>query len=651
MIEIQQLSLRYGPKVLYDGISARLGDRDRIGLVGSNGSGKSTLLRVLLGRVETDGGRIDRTAGTTLGYLPQDGLEAHGQPVIDEVMQADRRTYELHALVDAATERLHTLDHESEAYRHELEHIGELERELEAREAHKLRARAEKVLSGLGFAERDMGRDCGEFSGGWQMRIALSKLLLAQPTFLLLDEPTNHLDLPSQRWLEQYLRTYPGGLVLISHDRAFLDELTNKTFALSRGKLVVYNGNYSFYEAEHAQRKAIALAQRESQERQMEKTQAFIDRFRAKATKARQVQSRIKAMEKVELVEIEDDEASVSFKFPPAPRCGATVMEIKDLHKAYGNLHLFKGFDLKIDKGDRLAVVGVNGAGKSTLARMMAGEEAMDRGTRELGHQAQISYFAQHQTEALQPDDNVVQAAMRGIPATEQQTRDVLGSFLFRGDEAFKPVKVLSGGEKNRLALARMLLQPANFFILDEPTNHLDMQSKRTLQQALRLYDGGFCIISHDRDFLDPIVQKVLEISPSGHRMFWGNVTEYLAKVEAEQAAANGLAPANNGKAPAAGSADNLSGKERRQREAEKRRVLQPLRQQVEKLEAEVERLDAAIAAWEEKMKDPAFFGRSDGLKEDMQAYEQTKRDQHNAMEAWENATAELEAAEAQWGD
>ncbi|MDP0500631.1 MAG: ABC-F family ATP-binding cassette domain-containing protein [Verrucomicrobiota bacterium JB022] len=647
MIEIQQLSLRYGPKALYDGISARLGDRDRIGLVGSNGSGKSTLLKVLLGKVDYDGGRIDRSQGTTLGYLPQDGLEAHGQPVLEEVMQADVRTYELQAEMHAASERLHELPHDSAPYHQTLEHIGEIERELEAREAHKLQARAEKVLSGLGFAPKDFVRDCGEFSGGWQMRIALSKLLLAQPTFLLLDEPTNHLDLPSQRWLEQYLRTYPGGLVLISHDRAFLDELTTKTFALSRGNLYVYNGNYSFYEAEHAQRKAVALAQRESQERQMEKTQAFIDRFRAKASKAAQVQSRIKAMDKIELVEIEDDEASVSFKFPPAPRCGATVLEIKGLHKAYGSLRLFEGFDLKIEKGERLAVVGVNGAGKSTLARMMAGDEPMDQGTRELGHQVQLSYFAQHQTESLDPNDNVVQAALRGLNATEQQARDVLGSFLFRGDEAFKPVRVLSGGEKNRLALARMLLQPANFFILDEPTNHLDMQSKRTLQQALRLYDGGFCIISHDRDFLDPIVQKVLEISPSGHRMFWGNVSEYLAKVEADQAAASAAAA---GKATSAAvPVDNLNAKERRQREAEKRRVLQPLRQNVERLEAEVERLDAAIATWEEKMKDAAFFSRSDGLKEDMQAYEQTKRDQQNAMEAWEFAQVELEEAEERW--
>ena len=639
MIDINSISLRYGSQVLFDRVSAHVSTRDRIGLAGRNGAGKTTFLRMLLGREHPQSGEIVVGNGMSVGYLPQDGLEAHGRPLIEEVERAEGDIHDLQAALDAAHQRAanHTSDPDHDEAREAWDVIHHLENELQRREAHKLRVRAEKVLSGLGFQPDDFEKDTGTFSGGWQMRIALAKLLLQRPDYLLLDEPTNHLDLPSQRWLEKLLLQYPGGLVLISHDRAFLDLLTRKTFYLRGGQLEVYAGNYSFFESESAHREEIRRARKAAQDRKIEKTQQFIDRFRYKASKASQVQSRIKELEKVDRIELRQDEAGIDFSFPPAPRSGQVLVDIQNLHKSFGPLHLFRDFSLKLERGQRMAVVGVNGAGKSTLARVLAGEESLDAGHRLVGEKTRIAYFAQHQTDQLDPNHTALESVLQTTTAEEQQARSLLGAFLFTGDAVFKPVSVLSGGEKNRLALARILLQPANLLILDEPTNHLDIHSKETLLRALQDYDGALFIISHDRSFLDPLVDRTLEISPRGHRLFWTNVSGYLEKTETEATSANGSGPADK----------SFSPKERRRLKAERIKALTPLRQKVRRCEEAVAALDREIADWEEKMKDPDFFSGRPGQKDDLQAYDSAKRKQARALEDWENAQQALEQAEA----
>ena len=648
MIEINDLSLRYGPQIVFDHVSAHISTSDRVGLAGRNGAGKTTFLKALLGQMETDGGHISVGKGMTLGYLPQDGITGGGKVLVDEVEAAETSIVHLQELLDESYSIVGEAaegkpDEMSEELSDAWETIHRVENELRIRESHRLRSRAEKILFGLGFQEKDLGRKTTEFSGGWVMRVALAKLLLQSPDYLLLDEPTNHLDLPSQRWLEKFLGAYKGGLVMISHDRAFLDLLTSKTFALSRGKLEIYAGNYSWFEKESRVRKEQLVARKASQDRQIEKTQEFINRFRAKATKATQVQSRIKQLDKVERIQLESEEHSVYFRFPPSPRSNQVLIELQGLKKAYGSISLFDGFDLKIERGQRLAVVGANGAGKSTLAKILAGEESIDAGERQIGDKTAMSYFAQHQTEMLDPRKNVLESALEISSASEQMARDVLGSFLFSGDAVYKPVSVLSGGEKNRLALARMLLKPANLIILDEPTNHLDIQSKAILRDALEKYDGSFLIISHDREFLDPLVTQTLEISPRGHRMFWCNVSDYLEKTEEEQ---NGLAGGDGNRSVGSGSERNP--KQLRKLKAERQKLINPLKREVERWEQAAVALEEAVLQWEERMKDPAFFSNRPDQKNDMQAYEKSKRDLEHVLEQWEKAQIDLEKLESE---
>lgn len=601
---------------------------------------------------DTDGGSVSVGKELSLGYLPQDGICGKGQLLLEELEASETSIQNLqsildesYALVGVAQET--DIDSMPEDISDAWETIHRVEDELRMRESHKLRSRAEKILFGLGFSQGDLTRVTTKFSGGWQMRIALAKLLLQNPDYLLLDEPTNHLDLPSQRWLENFLSGYHGGLVLISHDRAFLDLLTKKTFALSRGKLEIYAGNYSYFEVQSRLRKEQLVAQKEAQDRQIEKTQQFINRFRAKATKATQVQSRIKQLEKVELIELETDENAVFFRFPPSPRSNQTLVEVQNLDKAFGDIRLFEGFNLKIERGQRLAVVGANGAGKSTLARILAGEESLDAGSRTLGDKTKMSYFAQHQTDRLDPNHSVLESALSVGATSQQMARDILGSFLFSGDAVFKRVNVLSGGEKNRLALARMLLKPSNLIILDEPTNHLDIQSKSILQDALEQFDGSFLIISHDREFLDPLVNQTLEVSPNGHRMFWCNVSGYLEKTEIEQK----IASISKKTGSFQNQKSTRNPKLLRQQRVEQQKRLSPLKKKVQKWEQRSISLEEDILQWEERMKDPAFFSNRPDQKNDMQAYEKAKYNLELAMEEWETAQTELEHLEDEMKD
>jgi len=610
LLSLDHITIQFAGRTLFRDVSCVISPHDRIGLVGANGTGKTTLLKIISSQVAHNSGTLSKAKYVTVGYLPQDGVATAGKTLYEEAASAFEDVLDIQRQLEEAQANLQSLEPESLEHSETLELCGELQHKLEDLDAFRMRSKVERVLMGLGFSVDDFERKTEEFSGGWQMRIELAKLLLQEPSLLLLDEPTNHLDLESLQWLEEYLQNYHGAVILVSHDRAFLDNLCLKTFALSLGKMEYYAGNYSFYERERQKRRALRLSAFKNQQLQIKHTQEFIDRFRYKATKARQVQSRIKQLEKMERMEIEPEEEEIRFDFPPPPPSGRVVIELKKVAKSYGDLQVFAGLDYRIERGDRIAVVGVNGAGKSTLSRILAGVEPIDSGERIVGHNAVLSYFGQHQAEeldlskeALQIVDEVAEGEIR------KKLRMILGSFLFHGDDVFKRVAVLSGGEKSRLALAKMLLQPANFLILDEPTNHLDMKSIKVLHDALAQFEGTYLIVSHDRAFLDPIVNKVAEVHAGQVKIYHGNVSDYVYRKKQEREAAS-RAPEAAQSARAA--SHPLSERERKRVEAEHRqrlyRELKPLHERMEFLESEIERLEAQKTELEEKMSDPALY-------------------------------------------
>lgn len=641
MFTLADIKLQYGPRVLFNGVSATISARERIGLVGSNGAGKSTLLKILAGEQDFDSGTLTATKSATVGYLPQDGLETHGRALYAEVESAAEDILSLREKIQFADEKLQTLSPETPDYHETLEEISEIERRLEDANTASLRSRVEIILHGLGFSQSDMTRDTCEFSGGWQMRIALAKLLLRAPSLLLLDEPTNHLDIESQDWLEKWLASYHGAVVVVSHDRAFLDSVCGKIFALHSGQLETYNGNYSYFEKTSRERRENLRRMAKNQAIEIEKTEAFIERFRAKATKAAQVQSRIKQLEKIERIEFEDeDNSEIAFSFPPAPQSGQLVLELKNVEKNYGNCRVFKNVNLKIERGEKIAVVGVNGAGKSTLIRMLAGTEAPSAGARTEGVNVAVSYFAQHQAKELDPNIDVlttVNDAATGLGTT--RLRSLLGAFLFHGEDVFKPVRVLSGGEKNRLALARMLLRPFNCLILDEPTNHLDMRSKAVLARALKQYTGTFIIVSHDRDFLDPLVTKVFEVCGGNVRVFYGNVSDYLATTAEARAQERENFTSSANKSPDK-KANDL--RERRRANAERAKKLAPLRKKIADLETSIFELETEQSEIEAKMAEPNFFADAAAAKSTTTRYATVKEKIAENYALWEKLTDEL---------
>ena len=537
MITINQISHHFGKKTLFNKINTVIGARDRIALIGSNGSGKTTLLRMFMGELEAESGSVDKPDYVSIGYLPQDGISVSGKTLFKEAESAFGDVLELKKKIDQAEEQMVEMDTSEDAYYDLIDQMGEWEQQLEDHEPHKMKSRVERILMGMGFKATDFERDTGEFSGGWQMRIALAKLLLQNPSLIILDEPTNHLDILSQHWVEQYLKHYQGALIVISHDRAFLDEVTDRTLELRQGDLNSFKGNYSYYITETDKRLEILRKAYANQQKEIKEIKDWITRFRSNVKKASMVQSRIKSLNKMELVTIPRDEKKMFFRFPKSPPASAKVITITGLEKAYGDNVIFDGLDLRIDKGDRIAVVGVNGAGKSTLARIMAGIEPYQGGTVELGINTVLGYFAQSQAEELNPANTVLEEVeTAAIGNDDANPRGALGALLFSGDEALKKTSVLSGGEKNRVALAKMLMHPANCMILDEPTNHLDIKSKEVLQEAINLFEGTVILVSHDRSFLDGVVNKVLEVSPGSTRMLTCNVSEYIERIEQEAA-------------------------------------------------------------------------------------------------------------------
>jgi len=633
MIQLRNLKLQYGERFIFRDATATIGNKDRIGLVGSNGAGKTTLLKILADQEELDGGFVDKAKYVTIGYLPQDGIIAADRSLYEEVESAFENVLTLTAKIGEASTQLQSLNTESKDYHEILELIGTWERELENHDVEKLPSRIESVLQGLGFEQSDMERQTSEFSGGWQMRIALAKLLLASPSLLLLDEPTNHLDIISQRWLENYLKRYEGAILMVSHDRAFLDELCKQTFELTQGNLNVYQGGYSYFEEQSKIRKEQLIRSFKNQQKEIERTEKFIDRFRYKASKASQVQSRIKALDKVDRIEIETEENSIAFSFPPAPRSGQTIMELENLCKSYGDLKVIENATIRIERGDRLAVVGANGAGKSTLAKVIAAVEPFQSGIRKPGHNTVISYFAQHQAEELDPSYTVLETLERtNSGQNTTQLRSALGAFLFHGDDVFKKTSVLSGGERNRLALAKILTQQANFLILDEPTNHLDMRSQEALQRALENYEGAFIIVSHNRAFVDRIVNKTLEVRKDGLSLFPGNVSDYLRHLENLD---SGNRPkANTHSSQSSKSVSKISPKERRQKRAALVAELSPLKKRSLELEALISQLETSQELLETKMADPKFFKTGDA-REAMATHERDRIALEKNYEEW----------------
>jgi len=660
MLSLDHVTMQYGGRVLFDDVSVMIGPHDRLGLVGSNGAGKSTLLKIITGAVEPESGRVNKAHFVTAGYLPQDGIIASGSTLYREVESSFDSVMEVQRELDEVMEQLGTLDTESPEYAEAVEIYGELQHKLEELDAFRMKSKIETVLMGLGFGVEDFTRQTEEFSGGWQMRIALAKLLLQEPSLLLLDEPTNHLDIESLQWLEEYLQRYNGAVALVSHDRAFLDSLTTKTLSLSMGKAEFFHGNYSYFERESAVRKEQLLSAQKNQEKQMKHTQQFIDRFRYKASKASQVQSRIKMLEKIEKIETGDEEEEIDFHFPTPQASGVRVMELRNIAKRFGEHTVFHNLNYMIERGDRIAIVGVNGAGKSTFSRIVAGVEPPSGGERIPGHNVILSYFAQHQAEELDQSKEALEILDDvAVGAVRTKLRTILGTFLFHGDDVFKKVSVLSGGEKSRLALAKMLLLPANVLVMDEPTNHLDMRSKAILQRALQEYEGTMIIVSHDRAFLDPLVNKTLEISKNGVRTFLGNVSYYLEKKRSEQSAQRASTKSDKSGSVAESRAgarrdqpvrSAQAEKDRKRSEAELRQQLsaklKPLKERLARVEADIARREQRKEEIEKLMADPEFYRTGDEVKKVQAEFQENQKTLLASYDQWGKITQEIEAVQ-----
>ena len=600
MIQLSSAGKRFGHKLLFDGLDWLITSRDRVGLVGANGTGKSTLMKVLAGLETFDYGSISFAKGTSAGYLPQDGLSLSGRSVFAECLSVFSGLHALEKEMEDLTGRMSELDHSSADYAQVADRYHHIQHEFLTRDGYSIESRVGTVLSGLGFRKEDWPRQTEEFSGGWQMRIALAKLLLQQPNLLLLDEPTNHLDLEARNWLEEYLGNYPNAFVLISHDRYFLDVAVNKIAEIWNKKVYFYPGNYDKFLAQKTQRREQLEANYRNQRERIEQLEMFINRFRYQATKAKQVQSRIKELEKIERIALPEEERTIHFSFPQPKPSGRIVAEFNSVAKSYGEKEVFGNLNFLIERGDRIALVGVNGAGKSTLIKLLAGAEPLTGGEYKLGHNVLADYFAQDQYKELDTDARVFDDLGNLAPrSTETELRTLLGCFLFSSEEVFKRIGVLSGGERNRYALLRMLLHPANFLLLDEPTNHLDMRAKDVLLHALSGYTGTVVFVSHDRYFIDQLATRVFEVGDGRVEIFPGNYEDYLWRkqggaetlqktVVAETAATP--SPPSNGHQTASPAADG-------------KRLnpikLKQMKGQVKQLEFEIGRLESAIAVLE----------------------------------------------------
>jgi ATP-binding cassette subfamily F protein 3 len=601
MIQLQGAGKRFGHKLLFEDCDWLITPRERTGLVGGNGTGKTTILKILCGMESLDYGSISFTRGMTLGYLPQDGLALTGRTVFAEAMTVFAGLLEMEQELETLHHKLAELDPAGAEYGAVADRLHDIDSEFRNRDGYAIEAQVGTVLDGLGFRKEDWTRRTEEFSGGWQMRLALAKLLLEKPNLLLLDEPTNHLDLEARNWLETYLANYPHAYVLVSHDRYFLDVTVNRTVEIWNKRVQFYSGNYDSYLRQKDERRAQLEAAYRNQRERIEQLEAFINRFRYQATKARQVQSRIKELEKIERIEIPPDEQTIHFSFPQPKPSGRIVAEFKGVSKSYGSTFVFGDASFIIERGDRIALVGVNGAGKSTMIKLLAGAEPLTSGSYTLGHNALPDYFAQDQYKELNPQRRMIDDLSDAAPrSTQTQLRTLLGCFLFSDDDVFKQIGVLSGGERNRYALARMLLAPSNFLLLDEPTNHLDMRAKDVLLDSLSKYNGTVVFVSHDRYFIDKLATRIFEIEDGHVHVYPGNYEDYLWRKQGgpEAVMAQTLVPARGLEQSRDGAPSGLGAVKRvnPMKVQKMRDRLQEVEQQVAELESEIQQHETALA-------------------------------------------------------
>ncbi len=650
MIRLQDVRLAYRDKPIFAGISWLISDRSRVGLVGDNGVGKTTLLRAIQGSVALDGGSIEVSRSQRIGYLPQDLVELEPLPLMDTLKR--RSGHEaMERAVQASQERIAAGDHGREGFASLLDCFDAASEAFLLRDGYGFEARARRILKGLGFAPGDEARNCRDFSGGWKMRILLAVLLLSDPEIMLLDEPTNHLDTDSMEWLESYLRGYEGTLLAVSHDHMFLDKMVGQVAELDRGRLTLYKGDYSYYLREKERRAAALAKKRELQRAEIKRIQAYIDRFRAKASKASEVQSRIKQLEKFELLPEQQGAKAVHFRFPEGRRSGREVLAVRDLAKSYGGREVFAGVNFTLQRGDKAALLGVNGAGKTTLARILSGSEPPSRGAVEWGFQVQTAFFSQESQGNVDYGGTVWQEA-RGVEgrASDLEVRNLLGAFLFSGDDVNKPVAVLSGGEKSRLALVKILLGASNCLILDEPTNHLDLKTKEIFQNALLHYSGTILLVSHDRHFLDNLVGRVLELRDGRLHEYLGNYSDFLRRREAELAAE---ASGQSAPAPVRQEEPRRSGRTREERrlEAEERnrlgRARRELAGKVQALEAEIGALEEVKSRNHRWLCDPDVLRDSPRVQELMKELSAAETRLKKRLPEWEKLMAQLEELNA----
>lgn len=644
MVTIGNLSVFFGSRELFSRIAFFIGNRDRIGLVGKNGAGKSTLLKTIAGEQRPSEGSVAFARGTTLGYLQQEMHHNENATVYEEAKTSFAEVQQLTKLVDDLTEAItHHADYTSDDYSNKIEQLEDASHRLDLIGSGNVEEKIEKVLKGLGFKSEDMNRKMHEFSGGWKMRVELGKILLQNPDLLLLDEPTNHLDIESIEWLEEFLKEYPGAIVLISHDKTFLDIVTNRTIEISKGKIYDYKFSYSKYIVQRQQEVEKQEREAKNQQKYVEETQVLIDKFRAKKNKAAFAQSLIKKLDKLEKVEVDDFEnTKVRINFPPAPHAGKIIMEGHALGKAYGDLRLFNDVELEIVRGEKIALVGKNGVGKSTLIRMIVNKESHE-GTMKPGYSLQMGYYAQNQSDSLDMEKTVFQTVDdEAVGDMRKSVRSLLGSFLFSGDDVDKKVKVLSGGEKARLAFCKLLLQPYNFLVLDEPTNHLDLASKEVLKQALMKYDGTMLVVSHDRDFMHGLTKLVYEIKPDRLRVWEGDVKDFLKEKKAETIADfernKTQSPKAVANANSSNTAPSISQNEQREKDKLKKKLqsqLQKCETEIARIEEDVKQMDAAVASLD--------YSDTELTKTTLDKFAETKTKLDEAYSQWEVISQEIE--------